>query len=112
MRGFPADARPDVFQAIADPIRRRVLELLRHDERPAGDLARSFDVTFGAISQHLKVLRDAGLVSRRKAGRHRIYRLEAGPLRDVHDWTVLYEEAWRGRFARLKAYLAEQENDD
>ena len=112
MKMTQADNRPDVFHAIADPIRRRVLELLRQKERPVGDLVSAFDITFGAVSQHLKVLREVGLVSRRKAGRQRIYRLEAGPLKDVHDWTAVYEEAWRGRFARLKVHLGQQENGD
>lgn len=102
---------PDVFQAIADPIRRRILELLSEQERPAGELVSSFDVTFGAVSQHLRVLREAGLVSRRREGRQRIYSLRAEPLKRVRDWTAIYESAWRGRLEKLRAHLARGGDD-
>lgn len=95
----------DVFHAIADPSRRRILELLNVRERRVQELVDTFDISFGAVSQHLKVLRDAGLVARRKEGRNRIYRLNAAPLKDVHDWTAVYQKAWRGRFQRLRSHL-------
>lgn len=103
---------PDVFHAIADPTRRRILELLSEREQPVCDLVGAFDVTFGAVSQHLKILRDAGLVSRRKEGRQRVYRLEGEPLKRVHDWTAIYEKAWRGRFDELRTHLAGKESGD
>jgi len=96
---------PKVFQAIADANRRRILDLLRDGDRPVQDLVSEVDISFGAVSQHLRTLREAGLVSRRKDGRRRIYRLEAEALKQVHDWTAVYERAWRGRFARLRARL-------
>lgn len=101
MRG----ATLDVFQAIADPNRRKILQLLKKGERPVQELVGSFDVTFGAVSQHLKLLRQAGLVARRREGRKRVYRLNAYPLKQVHDWTAVYEEAWHGRFKKLRARL-------
>lgn len=98
-----------VFHAIADPNRRRILDLLREGERSVQELVCSFDITFGAVSQHLKILREARLVTRRKEGRKRIYRLEPGPLKQVHDWTGIYEAAWRGRFRKLRAHLERDE---
>jgi len=76
----------DTIQVIAEPRRRRILEMLWDDELAAGEIAAGFDVTFGAISQHLAVLRDAGLVAMRKEGNRRLYRVEKdrlGPWRDV-----------------------------
>jgi len=81
----------DVFQAIADPTRRRILELLAESERPVKELAAPFRMSQPAISQHLRVLRDAGLVRERRDGRHRKYRLDAEPLRDVADWAGRYQ---------------------
>ncbi|HXV60708.1 MAG TPA: metalloregulator ArsR/SmtB family transcription factor [Vicinamibacteria bacterium] len=95
----------DVFHAIADPTRRRILELLRDGDRPVQDLVTRVDVTFGAVSQHLKTLRESGLVSCRKDGRRRIYRLQAEPLRQIHDWTAVYQKAWRRRFRKLRTHL-------
>ena len=98
----------DVYQAIADGSRRRMLELLAEQECSVGELAPHFDVTLGAISQHLKVLRESGLVVRRTAGRHRYYRAEPRALRQVHDWTARYRAAWEERLDRLEALLDEE----
>ena len=98
-----------VFYAIADPNRRRILDLLRDGDRPVRDLVDEVDVSFAAVSQHLRTLREAGLVSRRKDGRRRIYSLRAEALREVHDWTAVYEKAWRGRFRRLRVRLEGRE---
>jgi DNA-binding transcriptional ArsR family regulator len=80
----------DVYQAIADPNRRKLLELLSHDERSVQELMPYFDVTLGAISQHLKVLLDGRLVERRKQGRFRFYRTRPQRLKEVYDWTQQY----------------------
>jgi DNA-binding transcriptional ArsR family regulator len=96
---------PNVFHAIADATRRRILDLLRDGDRPVQELVSEVDVTFGAVSQHLKTLREAGLVSRQKDGRRRIYHLRPEALKQVHDWTAVYEKAWRGRFWKLRAHL-------
>jgi DNA-binding transcriptional ArsR family regulator len=98
----------DVYQAIADPRRRAILELLGRDEQPVQSLVDRFDVSFAAISQHLRVLRDAGLVVRRPEGTSRLYRATPGALKEVHDWTGQYRDFWRGRIARLNKYLDEQ----
>jgi|SRR4051794_35776819 DNA-binding transcriptional ArsR family regulator len=98
----------DVFHAIADPNRRRMLDTLAGGELAAQELARQFDMSFAAVSQHLKVLHEAGLVERRAQGRQRIYRLAPSRLREVEDWTARYRRFWRGRLRRLHAYLDEE----
>lgn len=94
---------PDALHAVVEPRRREILRLVWDRERPAGEIASRFDVSFPAISQHLRVLREAGLVSVRKEGRRRLYqarREEMGPLREV------LESMWADRLGRLRA-LAE-----
>jgi DNA-binding transcriptional ArsR family regulator len=91
--------------AISDPIRRRVLELVRDRELPAGQLAAQFDVSRPAVSRHLRVLREAGLVRERRAGRQRLYRADPKPLAEVREWLDGY---WTGRLDALKR-LAEEE---
>jgi DNA-binding transcriptional ArsR family regulator len=98
-------ARSDVYHAIADPRRREILELLSDRERPVQELVGRFDVSFAAISQHLKVLREAGLVSRRSAGRTRLYRATPAALEEVYDWTARYREFWTKRIKKLNDYL-------
>jgi DNA-binding transcriptional ArsR family regulator len=88
---------PDVFHAIAEPNRRRMLDMLAGGELAAQELADRFDISFAAVSQHLKVLHDAGLVERRAEGRRRIYSLTAERLREVDDWTANYRRFWQSR---------------
>jgi DNA-binding transcriptional ArsR family regulator len=91
--------------AIADPIRRRVLELVRDHELPAGALAERFDVSRPAVSRHLRVLREAGLVVERRQGRQRLYRANREPLAELREWL---DDYWSGRLAALRN-LAEKE---
>jgi DNA-binding transcriptional ArsR family regulator len=91
--------------AIADPIRRRVLELVRDRELPAGELAAQFDVSRPAVSRHLRVLRDAGLVQERREGRLRLYRADPEPLAELRTWL---EQYWDDRLWALKE-LAEDD---
>lgn len=91
--------------AIADPIRRRVLELVRDDELPAGAIAAEFPVSRPAVSRHLRVLREAGLVQERRVGRERLYRAVPGQLTELREWLDSY---WAGRLCALKR-LAEEE---
>ncbi|MCB9680564.1 MAG: winged helix-turn-helix transcriptional regulator [Alphaproteobacteria bacterium] len=100
---------PDVFDAIANPIRRDLLRLLAEGPKAVHELAAHFDRGRPAISEHLKVLRDVGLVADEAQGRHRIYRLDARPLRDVQDWVGTYERFWRDRMARL-AFLLDEDD--
>jgi DNA-binding transcriptional ArsR family regulator len=101
-----ADA--DVFQAIAHPIRRTVLRLLSDGEQPATALATQFDISVPAVSQHLRVLRDSGLVSERRAGRNRVYYITPEPLREVSQWVEHYRRFWTEKLSALEAYLDEQ----
>lgn len=80
----------DVFRAVADPTRRAILDRLRGTELSVNDLAGPFDMTQPAVSQHLRVLLDAGLVEADQVGRQRLYRLNARPLREVFQWAALY----------------------
>jgi DNA-binding transcriptional ArsR family regulator len=99
----PATQFRDVFRAVADPTRRALLDKLRTAEHSVTSLTGPFRVSQPAISQHLKILRAAGLVRVRQAGRQRLYCLNAGPLREVYDWASLYRNlftdpsghAWR-----------------
>ncbi len=99
----------DVYQAIADPNRRKLLDLLALKECSVQELLPHFDVTLGAISQHLKVLLESRLVARRKQGRFRYYRARPERLREVHDWTRQYEQFWQARLDRLGDYLEQKE---
>ncbi len=90
--------------AIADPIRRRVLELVRDAEVPAGEIAAHFPVSRPAVSRHLRVLREAGLVQERRVGRERLYRADPEPLAELRAWLDGY---WAGRLDALKR-LAEE----
>jgi DNA-binding transcriptional ArsR family regulator len=105
--GRPA-AHTDPFRAIADPTRRRMLELLLSGEQPVSALAQPFEATLPAISQHLKVLKEAHLVTERKAGRQRLYRLNPEPLAEVARWMSLYERFWVQKLGALGDFLEEQ----
>jgi DNA-binding transcriptional ArsR family regulator len=98
-------ASNDVFQAIADPTRRGILDLLGAGEQPVGHLARQFDMTLSAVSQHIRVLREVGLVAVRRVGRERLYRLKADPLKEVSDWVQHYERFWQGKLDALGEHL-------
>jgi len=98
-------ATHEVFHAIADANRRKLLDMLAGGDFPAQELASRFNVSFAAVSQHLKVLHEAGLVKRRAEGRQRIYSLAPLPLREVDDWTASYRKFWQGRLKRLRSYL-------
>ncbi|AUH41195.1 ArsR/SmtB family transcription factor [Streptomyces sp. CMB-StM0423] len=95
-----------VFGALSSPVRREVLRLLRDEgPQPVQQLAAHFDMRRPSLSEHLKVLREAGLVSEERAGRRRIYRLEAEPLTEVRDWLGPYERFWRAKLAGLAELL-------
>jgi DNA-binding transcriptional ArsR family regulator len=95
----------DVFHAIAHPARRAILLSLRDGERTASDLAEPFHTTFAAISQHLRVLEEAELVSVRRAGRQRIYRLDPRPMQDVVTWVDEFGAFFERRLDALGEYL-------
>lgn len=98
-------ASPDVYKAIADPNRRRILELLRETDRSVLALGSHLPITTGAVSQHLQLLLRSGLVSRTKRGKQRIYRLEAKRLREIDAWLDGFRAFWEGRMDRFGQYL-------
>lgn len=100
-----ADA--DVFTAIAHPVRRRILELLADQEQNVLSLAQPFaaEISRSAISQHLKVLQDSGLVEVRKQGREHLYRLEVENLNEVYRWIKQYERLWTQKLDALGEFL-------
>ena len=95
----------DVFHAIADPKRRHILDLLLDGERPVQALVAEFDVTSAAISQHLRVLREAGLVARRIDGRRHVYSSQPEALAKVLEWTARHRAFWQDGLDRLGQHL-------
>src|SRR5438477_9865340 len=95
----------DVFNAIAEPQRREILGLLRAGERPVTELARELGMAQPGASKHLRVLREVGLVRDRKAGKQRLYGLDARGLRPVHEWTGGFQRASHESLERLEAYV-------
>jgi DNA-binding transcriptional ArsR family regulator len=101
-------ANSDIFQAIADPTRRAILDRLQDGEQPVNQLAEPFAMSLPAISQHLQVLSAAGLVIQHRRGRQRIYRLNPASLKPVSDWVSQYEQFWTAKLDALGEYLEEQ----
>ena len=95
----------DAFNAVAEPRRREILDLLAGGERPVGDLVRRLGVSQPLVSKHLRVLREVGAVDVRDEGRRRLYRLNAQALKPIHDWVRGYERFWSERFGRLEVVL-------
>src|SRR5207302_9475769 len=106
-RSVTYDARTQeaAFQALADPTRRAVLDLLRRGSQPAGEIAGAFPVSRPAISKHLRLLRRAHLVNEHREGRHRVYQLNPEPLRTVDSWINQYRRFWSANLASLKAFV-------
>ena len=103
-----AGAASPVFSAVADPTRREILHLLSSRERSVNELCECFAISQPAISQHLRVLREADLVRVRSDGRQRFYRLEARALREVFDWAAHYQRFWSQKLDSLGEVLAAQ----
>lgn len=97
----------DAFNAIAEPQRREILNLLKDGSRPAGELAVALGLQQPATSKHLRVLHEVGLVGYRQAGRQRIYGLDARGLQPIHQWTGGFEDYWNEAFDRLDSYVRE-----
>jgi DNA-binding transcriptional ArsR family regulator len=93
------------FQALADPTRRAVLDLLRRGSQPAGQIASAFPVSRPAISKHLRLLRRAHLVREHREGRNRVYELNTEPLRAVDSWIEQYRVFWAHSLTNLKAFV-------
>lgn len=102
----------DVYSAVADPTRRRLLRMLADaDELPLHEMTDQFQMGRTAISKHLAILKEAGLVSDRKVGRETLYHLNAAPLREIQEWLSYYERFWIERIDNLKNLLEEEEEN-
>jgi DNA-binding transcriptional ArsR family regulator len=97
--------REDVYRAIADPTRRAMLVLLSQSDKSVQELALPFKMSQPAVSQHLKVLREAGLVTVNRSGRQRLYRVEPAPLKEIYNWLEHFGHFWEKKLDALGAYL-------
>jgi DNA-binding transcriptional ArsR family regulator len=102
-----APTTADAFNAVAEPRRRQILDVLARGERPVNDLVEALDLTQPQVSKHLRVLREVGAVDVRDEGRQRLYRLNAAALKPIHDWVKGYERLWTERFDALDDVLDE-----
>ncbi|MDW6024074.1 metalloregulator ArsR/SmtB family transcription factor [Mesorhizobium sp. BAC0120] len=100
-----AEQERSVFRAIADPTRRAILDRLRRGPAPVNELASEFSQSRPAISKHLRILREARVVSEERSGRERLYRLEPEQLREIADWILPYRAFWQVSLGNLKTYL-------
>jgi DNA-binding transcriptional ArsR family regulator len=99
------------FEVLAEPARRRIVEVLRDGERPVNDLVDVLHLAQPSVSKHLKVLRDAGLVTVRPDAQRRLYRLRPEPLRQLDDWLAPFRALWSDRLDALERHLDQMEND-
>jgi DNA-binding transcriptional ArsR family regulator len=106
MRNRSVTYSPEIiFQALADPTRRAVLDMLRRGRQPAGNIAGAFPVSRPAISRHLRMLRRAHLVREHREGRNRVYQLNPEPLRAVDSWLEHYRTFWSASLSNLKTFV-------
>jgi DNA-binding transcriptional ArsR family regulator len=101
-----------VFEVVAEPGRRRILDLVRAGERSVGELVAALSLSQPAVSKHLRVLREAGLVQARTDEQRRLYRLVPGPLRELDSWLAPYRETWQASLDKLEARLEEMDDED
>lgn len=92
----------DILAALADPVRRAILETLNGQSMTAGEIASRFPISRPAVSRHLRILREAGLVSMSQSGRTRVYRFESAPLAEIDSWLAQYRDHWSTRFDALE----------
>jgi DNA-binding transcriptional ArsR family regulator len=101
-----------VFEVVAEPRRRQILDLVRDGERSVGELVAELSLSQPAVSKHLRVLREAGLVQARVAEQRRLYRLRPGPLHELDAWLAPYRAVWSASLDRLEAHLDKVHDDD
>ena len=106
-----SSVKHDVFQAIADPTRRKLLKLLSKEEMPVTAISGHFPMSRTAVSKHLRVLADAGLVKERKVGRETRYKLEPEPLYELKDWLQYFELFWENKLTSLKLFVESDKQD-
>ena len=102
----------EIFEVLADPTRRRILELLASADRSAGELAGEFEISQPGVSRHLRVLREARVVSARPEGQRRLYRLEPTALRELSDWVTRRRRDWERRLDALEDHLSRKKRRD
>jgi len=107
-----APTTADAFNAVAEPRRRAILDVLAGGERPVNDLVRELGVAQPQVSKHLRVLREVGAVAVRGEGRQRLYSLDGRALKPIHDWVKTYEATWSERFAVLDDVLGELKKEE
>jgi DNA-binding transcriptional ArsR family regulator len=100
----------DAFNAVAEPQRRHIINLLASGERSVNDIVQALDLKQPQVSKHLRVLREVGLVSVRGSGQQRLYKLNGEALKPIHDWVKTFERYWQESFDRLAEYLHEIQN--
>jgi DNA-binding transcriptional ArsR family regulator len=106
------DALSSTFAALADPTRRAILDRLASGECSVTELAEPFEMSMPAVSKHLRVLEQAGLIARRREAQWRWCRIEAAPLKEVSDWAEHYRHIWEERLDRLDSYLEEMKRKE
>ena len=99
-----ASTTSDPFNAIAEPRRRHILELIAAEERSVGEIADALSLEQPSVSKHLQVLLNVDLVTVRRDGRRTLYRTNADTLRTIHDWCSMFAQHWRGQLRRIKAH--------
>jgi DNA-binding transcriptional ArsR family regulator len=102
----------DAFNAVAEPRRRQILDVLAGGERPVNDLVALLGLAQPQVSKHLRVLREVGVVDVREDGRQRLYRVNGQALKPIHDWVQSYERLWSERFDRLGVVLEELKDEE
>jgi DNA-binding transcriptional ArsR family regulator len=102
----------DAFNAVAEPRRRQILDLLAGGERPVNELVLVLGLAQPQVSKHLRVLREVGAVAVRPEGRQRLYRLNGHALKPIHDWVKPYERSWSERFGRLDVVLEDLKKEE
>ncbi len=105
-------ARHDIFQAIADPTRRELLSMLAEQEMPVTAISAQFPISRTAVSKHLHILSEAGLVTERKAGRETRYKLQPEALLELKQWLSYYERFWDKKLAALRSFVESGETQD
>lgn len=103
-----ATTTSDPFNAIAEPRRRHILELIAGEERSVNEIADALELGQPSVSKHLQVLLNVGLVTVRRDGRRTLYRTNADALRAIHDWCGMFARHWRGQLRRIKAHAEEE----
>jgi DNA-binding transcriptional ArsR family regulator len=110
MSANPMATPTSTFDVLAEPTRRRILDLLREDERPVGELVATLRISQPGVSKHLRVLREAGLVAVRHDAQRRFYRVRAEPLAEIDEWLEPYRRLWADRLDALERHLDTMED--